>query len=364
VFHRQSKQVFLFDAEAAGSTQSAGAEIVSMTVTGIDDPLLEKELDDEGYRRLREESELLEAAGDAFQRARFEIGEVSPMFFGSAMNNFGIAPFLDAFCELMPSPPARTSNIGVVDPIASEFTGFIFKIQANMDRAHRDRVAFLRICSGRYERGMKVFHVRSSKDMRLSNPTTFVAQERTIVEEAWAGDVLGIYDPGVFEIGDTLTAGARLQYEEIPSFAPEHFARVVMIDPLRRKQLKKGLEQLSQEGTIQLYRPLKGREGDTMLGAVGQLQLEVVKYRLKSEYDVDVRLEPISCEYARWLSREDGGEIDMEAFRRAQVGIAAEDGRGRPVALFQGDWQLNSAKRQFPDITFAETARGVIASSV
>jgi peptide chain release factor 3 len=230
-----------------------------------------------------------------------------------------------------------------------------------MDKAHRDRVAFLRICSGRFERGMKVHHVRTGKDIRLSNPTTFVAAERTIVEDAYAADVIGIYDPGIFEIGDTLTVHEDFTYEEIPSFAPEHFSRVVMVDPMRRKQLKKGLEQLSQEGTIQLYRPTKGREGDTILGAVGQLQLEVVKHRLKSEYDVDVRLEGISCEFARWMSRADNQPVDMEAFRRANAGMAAEDVRGRPVGLFAGEWQLNSAKRQFPDVTFAETARGVIA---
>jgi peptide chain release factor 3 len=364
VYHRVEKRVYLFDAEAAGSTQSAGAERVVAQVTGIDDDLLRRELDDEGYGRLREEAELLDAAGDTFDRARFEAGEVSPMFFGSAMNNFGIAPFLDSFCTLMPGPTPRHAQGGIIDPAERPFSGFIFKIQANMDKAHRDRVAFLRLCSGRYERGMKVLHVRTQKEMRLSNPTTFVAQERTIVDDAYAGDVIGIYDPGIFEIGDTITAGEKFAFDEIPSFAPEYFSRVVMIDPLRRKQLKKGLDQLAQEGTIQLYRPIKGREGDTILGAVGQLQLEVVKYRLKSEYDVDVRLEPISCEFARWISRADGDEIDMESFRRAQVGIAAEDARERPVALFQGEWQLNSAKRQFPEFTFSETARGVIASEV
>ncbi len=362
VYHRGIKKVFLFDAAAAGSSAASGSEMAHVDVTGIDDPRLEAELDTEGYARLREEAELLDAAGDAFDREKFEAGEVSPMFFGSAMNNFGLAPFLDSFCELMPLPPPRISSKGPIDPMREPFSGFVFKIQANMDKAHRDRVAFVRICSGRFDRGMKVHHVRTDKDIRLSNPTTFVAQERTIVDDAYAADVIGVYDPGIFEIGDTLTATGNFTFEEIPNFAPEHFSRVVMIDPLRRKQLKKGLEQLSQEGTIQLYRPIKGREGDTILGAVGQLQLEVVKHRLKSEYDADVRLEPIACEYARWLSREDGLEIDLDTFRRANVGVAAEDVRRRPVALFAGDWQLNSAKRQFPELTFAETARGVIAS--
>jgi len=313
-----------------------------------------------GYDRLREEADLLEAAGDTFDKTKFEAGEVSPMFYGSAMNNFGLAPFLDTFCELAPSPSARESSAGRVDPITEAFSGFVFKIQANMDKAHRDRVAFMRICSGRFERGAKVLHVRTDKTMRLANPTTFMAQERTIVDEGFAGDVIGVYDPGIFEIGDTLTSGKKFTFEEIPSFAPEHFARVVMLDPLRRKQLKKGLEQLAQEGTIQLYRPPEGREGDTILGAVGKLQLEVVKYRLENEYDAIVRLEPMNVEFARWISRADGADVDLLAFGRENVGVPAVDVRGRAVALFAGEWQVNSAKRYLPDLLFSETARGVV----
>jgi peptide chain release factor 3 len=282
------------------------------------------------------------------------------MFYGSAMNNFGLAPFLDTFCELAPTPAPRDSSIGMVSPETEAFSGFVFKIQANMDKAHRDRVAFVRICSGRFERGMKVLHVRTDKTIRLANPTTFLAQERTIVDEGFAGDVIGVYDPGIFEIGDTLTAGRKIVYEDIPSFAPEHFARVVMVDPLRRKQLRKGLEQLAQEGTIQLYRPPDGREGDAILGAVGRLQLEVVKYRLKAEYDADVRLEPMNVEFARWISRADGTAVDLAAFGRENVGLPAVDVRGRAVALFAGEWQVNSAKRYLPDLAFAETARGVV----
>ena len=238
------------------------------------------------------------------------------MFFGSAINNFGLESFLDSFCELMPPPcPAPCDAPGSVDPAAHGFSGFVFKIQANMDRAHRDRVAFLRICSGRFERGMKVLHVRTGRELRLANPTQFVAQERTIVEEAFAGDVIGLYDPGIFEIGDTLTDGADLTYEGIPSFAPEYFARLVPNDPLRRKQLTKGIEQLAQEGTIQLYRPRSGRSGELLLGAVGQLQLEVVKYRMASEYDVQVRIESVPQHLARWVSRVDGGDVDLHDAR-------------------------------------------------
>ncbi len=355
VYHRDSKQVFLFEGDRSGSSTQAGSERAEYVATGVDDPRLREALGDEGYARLREDSELLEAAGDAFDRARFLEGEVSPMFFGSAVNNFGIQAFLDDFCARMPPPAPRASSKG---PVATDepFSAFVFKIQANMDRNHRDRVAFIRICSGKLERGSKVFHVRGGRTVRLANPTTFMAQERTIVEEGFAGDVLGVYDPGIFEIGDTLTTGPTFTFEEIPSFAPEHFVRVAMLDPMRRKQLKKGLEQLAQEGTIQLYTPERG--GDSILGAVGRLQLEVVKHRLKAEYDVDARLEPLACDFARWVSRTVGGELDLLAFDRERLGIPARDVRGRPVVLFAGEWQLASAKREMPNIHYAETARG------
>ena len=356
VYHRAAKRVYLFAATRAVSS-NASAEVAPVRVTGLDDPLIREELDAEGYARLREEAELLDSAGDAFDIERFKAGDLSPMFFGSAMNNFGLEAFLESFCELMPSPTPHGSDHGVIAATAP-FSSFIFKIQANMDKAHRDRLAFLRICSGRFERGMSVLHVRTGKSIRLANPTTFMAQERTIVEDGYAGDVVGVYDPGIFEIGDTLTSGAKLQFEAIPSFAPEHFVRVVMVDPLRRKQLKKGLEQLAQEGTIQLYRPPHGREGDAILGAVGRLQLEVVLYRLSHEYDVAARFEPMAVELARWITHKDGTPIDLAAFDRERVGIAALNVRGRPVALFAGEWQLNSARRALPDLIFAETTGG------
>lgn len=282
------------------------------------------------------------------------------MFFGSAINNFGLEAFLETFIELMPPPPPRATSTGAIEATDDRFSGFVFKIQSNMDRAHRDRVAFVRICSGRFERGMKVKHVRTNREIRLANPTQFVAQERSIVDEAFAGDVLGVYDPGVFEIGDTLTDGAAFTFEEIPSFAPEHFARLVMVDPLRRKQLTKGIEQLAQEGTIQLYRPPDARAGDIILGGVGELQLEVVKHRLKAEYDVEVRYEGINVMHARWITRKDGEPVDIQALSRARIGLVVVDVRGRPVILFAGDWQLNAALEEQPDYTFAETARGVV----
>jgi peptide chain release factor 3 len=282
------------------------------------------------------------------------------MMFGSAINNFGLEAFLDTFCELMPSPPPRITSAGVLEAESSRFSGFVFKIQSNMDRAHRDRIAFLRVCSGRFERGMKVRHVRSGREMRLANPTQFIAQERSIVDEAFAGDVLGIYDPGVFEIGDTVSDDPPFTFEEIPSFAPEYFTRLVGTDPMRRKQLTAGIDQLAQEGSIQLYRPPLARAGEVILGAVGQLQLEVVKHRLKSEYDVDIRYESISVVHARWISRKDGAPVDVQTLGRAGIGLVVVDARDRPVILFSGDWELNYALEQRPELVFAETARGVL----
>ncbi|HEX7604384.1 MAG TPA: peptide chain release factor 3 [Polyangiaceae bacterium] len=359
VYHRINRTVHLFEAGRAGSSAAAGAEMVqAMQLSGLDDPRLKEELDEQGYKQLREEAELLDSAGDAFDRKAFEAGNLSPMFFGSAINNFGLEAFLESFCELMPAPLPRESSKGPIAPESDVFSAFVFKIQANMNKAHRDRIAFLRVCSGKFERGMKVKLVRTHKEIRLANPMQMMAQERSIVEEGYAGDVLGVYDPGIFEIGDTLTSGPEFSYEEIPSFAPEHFVRAYLADPMRRKQLKTGLDQLAQEGTIQLYRPPEGRSGDPVLGAVGRLQLEVVKFRLKNEYDVDVRLEPMDIEFARWVSREDGAPVDLLAFDRERVGTPVIDVRDRPVVLFGGQWQLNSAERTFKGIIYSETAHG------
>jgi peptide chain release factor 3 len=357
VYHRTDKKVYVLDRKLAPSDGSIrGARIAAVRSIGIDDPALFEELGEAGLAQLRDELELLEAAGDAFDMGRFIAGDLSPMFFGSAMNNFGIEAFLESFCEMMPPPAPRMSDRGMV-ATDEPFSGFVFKIQANMDKAHRDRLAFVRICSGHFDRGMKILHVRTGKEIRLANPTTFMAQERTVVEDGYAGDVIGVYDPGIFEIGDTLTARGKFRYEAIPAFSPEHFARVVMMDPMRRKQLKKGLDQLAQEGTIQIYRTHFGREGEAVLGAVGRLQLEVVTYRLEHEYDCEVRLEPMQVEFARWVSTKDGSPVDLRAYDRERVGIAALNVRGRPVVLFAGEWQLNSAKRTFPDLVFDDTGR-------
>jgi peptide chain release factor 3 len=360
VYHRLARRAYLFDDAHAGSSAGVGAERPPVEVTGIDDPALREALDAAGHDQLRHDAALLDAAGDGFDRERFAAGDLSPMFFGSAINNFGLEAFLETFCELMPSPSARASDRGPISPTQDEFSGFVFKIQANMDKAHRDRVAFVRICSGRLSRGMKVHHVRSGKDVRLANPTQFLARERSVVEDGYAGDVVGIHDPGTFEIGDTLTGGSRFLFEPIPSFAPEHFARLALVDPLRRKQFARGVEQLAQEGTVQLYRPPAGRAGDLVLGALGQLQFEVVRYRLEAEYGVEVRLEPVPYQLARWVSRADGAPLDLDALHGAVEGLVVLDFRERVVVLFDREWALRTAERFHPELSFAETATGVV----
>jgi peptide chain release factor 3 len=360
VYHRLARRVYLFGEDHAGSSAGVGAERPPVEVSGIDDPAVREALDGRGYDRLRHDAELLDAAGDGFDRERFLAGALSPMFFGSAINNFGLEAFLESFCELMPPPRARASDRGPIAPTQDEFSGFVFKIQANMDRAHRDRVAFVRICSGRMSRGMKVHHVRTGRDVRLANPTQFLARERSVVEDGFAGDVVGIHDPGTFEIGDTLTGGSRFAFEGIPSFAPEHFTRLVLADPLRRKQFATGLEQLAQEGTVQLYRPPAGRAGDLVLGALGQLQFEVVKYRLEREYGVEVRREAVPYQLARWVSRADGGPLDLDALHGAIEGLVVLDVRDRVVALFDREWALRTAEKLHPELRFAEAATGVV----
>src|SRR5512145_3321568 len=360
VWHRIAKRVYLFDHDHASSSAGVGSERPPVEITGIDDPVVREELDVAGHDQLRHDAELLELAGDGFDRERFLRGELSPLFFGSAINNFGLEPFLESFCELMPPPRPRASDQGHVEPERAEFSGFVFKIQANMGKAHRDRGAFVRICSGKMTRGIKVHHVRTGREVRLANPTQFLARERTVVEDGFAGDVVGIHDPGTFEIGDTLTGGSSFVFEGIPSFAPEHFARLVLADPMRRKQFAMGLEQLAQEGTVQLYRPPAGRAGELVLGALGQLQFEVVIYRLESEYGVEVRVEAVPWQLARWVRREDGAPVDLDALHGAVEGMVVLDVRDRAVVLFDREWALRTAEKFHPEYVYAETAHGVV----
>ncbi|MCB9781232.1 MAG: peptide chain release factor 3 [Alphaproteobacteria bacterium] len=307
------------------------------------------------YEQVSEELELLEIAGDDWTHEAYLAGDVSAVFWGSAMTNFGVEPLLRFLAESAGAPRERTGFEGedrdtevVVAPQDEAFSGFIFKIQANMNPRHRDRVAFMRVVSGRFERGMDVTIGRSGESLRLAKPHTFMAQERSIVEDAWPGDIVGLYDPGKLRIGDTLAAGRRLRFDGIPRFAPEHFVRVELKDPLRRKQLDTGLSQLSHEGVIQLFfRPELGHQ-DAWLGAVGMLQFEVLKERLRNEYNVQkVAFHPLRYKHARWVGGAPEGLAWLSGRRDYQV---VEDRNGQPVVLAETPWMIQFAQDNAPGI--------------
>lgn len=301
---------------------------------------------------LREEIELLDDAGNEFDQEFFLAGEVTPVFFGSAMNNFGVEPFLRRLVTLCPPPLSRPTLTGRVDAREDRFTGFVFKIQANMDPRHRDRIAFVRVCSGRFERGMKVTHVRTSRTLTLDRSLNFFAQNRTMVEEAYSGDILGLWDPGVLRIGDSLCEGEAVQFEGIPIFSPEHFVRVVLKDPLRRKQLKKGLTQLSEEGAVQLFHSVDPNRVDPILGAVGLLQFEVVQERLRTEYSVEARFEALAYKQARWVFGKDGVKFDPKQIQGATSTECLLDIEDRPLVLFETRWARERTEERNPDLTF------------
>ncbi len=305
-------------------------------------------LDERLVEEVTEQLELLEVAGEDWDLEAFLRGELSPLFWGSAMSNFGVQPLLE-FLAANAAPPAPRSALRGdgsprhVDPEEDDFSGFVFKIQANMNPRHRDRVAFIRVVSGKFERGMDVLLGRDKAKLRMAKPHSFMAQERSIVEEAWPGDIVGLYDPGKLRIGDTVCASEALKYSGIPRFAPEFFGRMALEDPLKRKQLDQGLEQLSHEGVIQtFYRPEIGRQ-DAWLGAVGLLQFEVLKERLKNEYRVEARLETLKYKVARWIGGDPSG---LEWLKRRRDYRVVEDRNGQPVLLTESSWAIDYALRE------------------
>ncbi len=300
---------------------------------------------------LREDVALLEGAANPFDETEFLKGSQTPVFFGSAINNFGVRELLDTFVEIAPSPLPRPAATRLVHPEEPEFSGFVFKIQANMDPAHRDRIAFLRICSGRFRKGMRVRHHRRGKDMVIANPIIFMANERESAEEAWPGDIIGIHNHGTIRIGDTFSEKEPLNFTGVPNFAPEYFRRVRMKSALKAKQLQKGLQQLVEEGAAQLFRPLTDNE--LILGAVGVLQFEVTRQRLKTEYGVDAVYEPVDCATARWISCEDKNRL--AAFEKSRRSNLALDAEGNLAYLASSEWQLQFIAEQWPDINLLKT---------
>ena len=286
-----------------------------------------------------------------FDRAAYLAGEQTPVFFGAAIHNYGVRELLDAFATLAPPPQARATSTRVVAPDETPFSGFVFKIQANMDPGHRDRIAFMRICSGRYAKGMRLFHVRLGKEMRINDALTFLAADRQHTDEAFAGDIIGLHNHGTINIGDTFTEGEKLTFTGIPNFAPEMFRRAVLKDPLKMKQLSKGLDQLCEEGATQLFKPL--RNNDMILGAVGQLQFEVVAFRLQDEYAVSSVFETVNVFTARWIYCDD--DRHLEEFRTKAHDHLAVDHSGALVYLAPSRVNLSLTLERWPELTFSQT---------
>ncbi|MDL1870807.1 peptide chain release factor 3 [Deltaproteobacteria bacterium PRO3] len=314
----------------------------------LDDPALRERVGAEWLDKLKDDLELLCGAGHDFDEAKFLSGNLSPVFFGSAVNNFGVQELLDAFARYAPSPRPRQAEGRQVRPDEEKFSGLVFKIQANMDPKHRDRCAFLRVCSGEFVQGMTVYHVRQEKDFKINNALQFMSQERKNVDRAYAGDIIGIHDRGNLRIGDTLTEGEALKFVGIPQFSPDLFSRVELKNPIKNKQLQKGLEQLSEEGTSQIFR--RKNTSETFIGVVGQLQLEVVKFRLLNEYGADAVFTPMNYSVSRWFHAEDPKAMDE--FLRYYSSHVFYDVRGYPMIFFKNDWEREYIQEKHPSFRF------------
>ena len=352
VFDRQTRHVLAFEGEGRGNSTKKVAEIEAE----LGDNALDELIGENNHENLMGDIELLDGAGDELNLDDVAGGKLSPVFFGSALTNFGVEPFLKEFLRLAPSPRAYIDQETEqpVEPTSPDFSGFVFKIQANMDKNHRDRIAFVRICTGKFERGMEAFHVQGGKKLKLATGTSMMADDRAIVDEAYAGDIVGLFDPGIFNIGDTVCAGkTRVRYPAIPTFAPEIFARITQVNTLKRKQFVKGMEELAQEGAIQIFRePGFGMES-VIVGVVGVLQLEVLEQRLKSEYGVEVRRQPLPYSDIRWIMN-DPDTINIPALNVTRDTLRVEDMRGKNLLLFTSPWNVNWAVERNPDLILSE----------
>ena len=355
VFHRDTRLVELYAGGDHGQTQ------VDVRTVSIDDPECETILGKSYYQKLQEDIELLDVAGDEFDLEKILSGQLTPLFFGSASNNFGVEPFLRRFLSYTKSPTPRVADVGVIQPTDEKFTGFIFKIQANMNPAHRDRLAFMRVCSGVFKKGMTVWHSSSGEKVKLAQPQQFMAQEHESVDLAYPGDIIGLFDPGIFRLGDTLCTGSPVRYSGIPLFAPEFFCRVSPEDSMKRKQFLKGINQLSQEGAIQTFkRPNIGRE-EMIAGVVGALQMDVLEYRLKSEYGVNIIRESLPFRYVRWIAETPKPVEKLRLTSTTQLGV---DRHGRDVLLFENEWSIRLAGENNEGLVLAETADRLTADGM
>ncbi len=331
-----------------------GQEIIQLT--GIRDPKLDEMFEEKDVVELRDRYDLVTGVMEPFDKDAFLRGDQCPVFYGSAIANFGVKQLLDTFERLAPAPLPRETDVRVVDPYEENFSGFIFKIQANMDPKHRDRTAFMRVCSGKFQRGEKVVHCRTGKKLSMAAPTSFMAKNKEVVDTAYAGDIVGINDPGLFNIGDTLTSSEQFKFHGIPHFAPEYFAKVLLDNPLKSKQMKKGLDQLSEEGATQLFQPVKSPI--PIIGVVGELQFDVLKHRLEGEYQAMVTLERFNVFEARWIvAKEDGevGKSQIKAFEKEHAFSCSTDKEGNLVCLFPNEFKLNLAEKNFEGLVFEKT---------
>lgn len=336
-------------------TEKGTKEGETLEVSVKEPDALKKEIGDDAANLLMDEIELLDGASAEFDIEAVQAGKLTPVFFGSALTNFGVEFFLQHFLEMTTTPLPRKSDIGVISPTENEFSAFVFKIQANMNKAHRDRIAFMRICSGKYEASKEVKHVQGNKVMRLSQPQQIMADERKILDEAYAGDIIGVFDPGIFSIGDTLCAPKeKFMYEGIPTFAPEHFARVRQVDTMKRKQFVKGIEQIAQEGAIQIFQEFNTGMEEIIVGVVGVLQFDVLKYRLENEYNVEIRLEPLPYEHIRWIENQD---IDLSKISGTSDMKKIKDLKGRPLLLFVNAWSVGMVLDRNEGLVLSEFGR-------
>ena len=349
VFDRDRREILAFQEFHRGQNKIRPIECELTDVDRLDELIGPRQRE-----KLTEDIELLDGAGYAFDLDEVRAGRLSPVFFGSALTNFGVEPFLENFLHMTMPPLPRTTADGVVDPMQPAFSAFVFKIQANMNKAHRDRIAFMRICSGKFERGMEAYHVQEGKNIKLATGTQLMAQDRAIVDEAYAGDIIGLFDPGIFSIGDTLCTGKKkIEFAGIPTFSPEHFARIEQKDTMKRKQFVKGMEQIAQEGAIQIFREVGGGMEEVVVGVVGVLQLEVLEYRLNTEYNVEIRMQQLPFEQLRWIQNDPDTyvlrDLDLTSDTKA-----VEDMKGNRLLLFTSDWAIRWAETHNETLKLSE----------
>ena len=351
VFDRDRREILTFNEFHKGQEKLTAVKC-DITDTGKLDELIGE------YQRaeLVDQIELLDGASEEFNMDKVRRGELSPVFFGSALTNFGVEPFLENFLKMTTPPLPRVSEGELISPFDENFSAFAFKIQANMNKNHRDRITFFRVCSGKFERGADYYHVQAGKTVRLSQPQQMMAEERHIVDEAYAGDIIGVFDPGIFSIGDTLTtAKEKFAFEGIPTFAPEHFARVRQIDTMKRKQFVKGINQIAQEGAIQIFQEFNTGMEEIIVGVVGILHFDVLKYRLENEYNVDIRLETLPYEHIRWIANKETVKVDKIVGTSDMKKVT--DLKGNPLLLFVNAWSVGMVEDRNPDLVLTEFSK-------